>query len=157
MTYRVDYARHAPEAYRTLAAMHPYLDSASIEKPLRYLVELRTSQINGCSYCIDLHSQQARAVGVPQQLLDCLLAWRETSLYSDRERAALTWAETVTNISQGHAPDAIYEEVRAQFTERELSDLTFIIATMNAWNRMAISLRKPLVTRREEAKQGVNR
>jgi AhpD family alkylhydroperoxidase len=148
MTPRLDYARLAPEAYRSLAAIHPYLDSSSIEKPLRYLVELRVSQLNGCSYCLDLHSNAARSVGVPQQLLDCLPAWKETDLYSERQRAALLWAEAVTQIENNHAPDALYEEVRGQFSEQEMADLTFAIAAMNAWNRLAISLRKPLVARR---------
>lgn len=142
MSARVDYAHIVPEAYRALAGLGRYLADCSLEAPLRYLVELRISQINGCVYCLDKHSEQLRGVGVSQQKLDCLPAWDEAPFYTERERAALAWAEAVTLISEGHASDAAYEAVRPHFTDRELSDLTFLIANMNAWNRLAISLRK---------------
>ena len=110
-------------------------------------MELRTSQINGCAYCVDLHSEQARKAGVSQQWLDCLPVWDETPFYSNRERAAFAWAEAVTRVGEDHVPDAVYEEVRPHFTDRELVDLTFIIATMNAWNRLSVSFRKVPVVR----------
>jgi len=142
MSTRLDYAHHAPEAYRAMAALNRYLADCSLEAPLRYLVELRISQINGCVYCMDMHSQQARSVGVPQQKLDCLPGWDEAPLYTAREKAAFTWAEAVTHVSEHHVPDAVFDAVRPHFTDRELADLTFLIANMNAWNRMAVSLRK---------------
>lgn len=141
MNSRLDYPRVAPEAYRALGALHRYLEDCSLEAPLRYLVELRISQINGCVYCMDLHSRAARSAGVSQQKLDCLPGWDEAPFFSERERAALTWAESVTYVSEGHVPDAVYNEVRPHFTDRELADLTFLIANMNAWNRLAVSLR----------------
>jgi AhpD family alkylhydroperoxidase len=142
MSARLDYAHIVPEAHRALIGLSHYLGDCSLEAPLRYLVELRISQINGCVYCLDKHSEQARAAGVSQQKLDCLPGWEEAPFYSERERAAFMWAEAVTLISEGHASDAVYNAVRPHFTDRELSDLTFLIANMNAWNRVAISLRK---------------
>jgi AhpD family alkylhydroperoxidase len=142
MSARLDYAHIVPEAHRALAVLTRYLADCSLEAPLRFLVELRISQINGCVYCLDKHSEQLRSVGMSQQKLDCLPAWDEAPFYTERERAALAWAEAVTLLSDGHASDAAYEAVRPHFTDRELSDLTFLIANMNAWNRVAISLRK---------------
>jgi AhpD family alkylhydroperoxidase len=110
---------------------------------------LRTSQINGCSYCVDLHSREARAAGEGQQRLDCLPVWRETELYDERERAALAWAESVTLVSQTGVPDDVFEELQRHFSEKEIVDLTFIVASMNAWNRMAISFRQGPVRRGE--------
>jgi len=142
MSTRLDYAHIVPEAHRALAALNRYLADCSLEAPLRYLVELRVSQINGCVFCLDKHSHQAREVGVPQQKLDCLPGWDEALFYSERERAALLWAEAVTRVSEDHVPDAVFAAVRPHFTDRELADLTFLIANMNAWNRVAISFRK---------------
>jgi AhpD family alkylhydroperoxidase len=127
---------------KALTVTKTYLESTNIEPRLRALVELRTSQINGCAYCLDLHSRAARAAGETQQRLDCLSAWRETTLYDDRERAALAWAESVTNVSQTGIPEDAYEAVKSQFSEKDMVDLTFVIATMNAWNRIAIGFRQ---------------
>jgi AhpD family alkylhydroperoxidase len=138
---RLAYSHIAPDAIKALSATGPYLTASKIEPRLRALVELRTSQINGCAYCVDLHSQQARKVGETQQRLDCLPVWRETALYDDRERAALAWAESVTRVSETGVPDAVFEEVHKHFSDRDLVDLTLIVAVMNAWNRMAISFR----------------
>lgn len=142
MSTRLEYERIVPEAHRALAALSRYLVDCSLEAPLRYLVELRISQINGCVFCLDKHCQQAREVGVPQQKLDCLAGWDEAPFYSERERAALQWAEAVTRVSEDHVPDAVFAAVRPHFTDRELVDLTFLIANMNSWNRVAISFRK---------------
>lgn len=142
MSKRLDYNRVAPEAVKALAATQPYIKSTEIAPRLRALVELRTSQINGCAYCVDMHSREARAAGEGQQRLDCLPVWRETDLYDDRERAALAWAESVTLVSQTGVPDGVFAEARAQFSEKDLVDLTLIISTMNAWNRLAISFRQ---------------
>jgi AhpD family alkylhydroperoxidase len=142
MPNRLDYNHVAPDAVKALAATKPYIRSSDIPASLRALVELRTSQINGCAYCVDLHSREARAAGESQQRLDCLPVWRETEFYNDRERAALAWAESVTLVSQTGVPDAAFDEVQRHFTEKEIVDLTLIIASMNAWNRIAISFRQ---------------
>ncbi|BBO35450.1 carboxymuconolactone decarboxylase family protein [Lacipirellula parvula] len=142
MSKRLDYARVAPEAVKALAATRPYIQSTAISPRLRALVELRTSQINGCAYCVDMHSREARAAGEVQQRLDCLPVWRETDLYDDRERAALAWAESVTLVSQTGVPDEAFAEVRRHFEEKDVVDLTLIIGAMNAWNRLAISFRQ---------------
>ena len=105
-------------------------------------MQLRVSQINGCAYCVDLHTNQLRKEGETEQRIDCLVVWREVPFYDERERAALEWAEAVTLIKDTHAPDSAYEIVSAQFPEKELIDLTLVIADMNFWNRIAISFRR---------------
>jgi AhpD family alkylhydroperoxidase len=147
MTRRIAYFQVAPDGLKALAASRPYLSSSNIEPRLRALVELRVSQINGCAYCVDMHSHEARQAGEAQQRLDCVPVWRETSFFDDRERAALAWAESVTLVSQTGVPDAVYEDVRKHFSEKDLVDLTLIVAVMNAWNRMAISFRQGPVAR----------
>ncbi len=146
---RLAYFQVAPDAVKTLSATRPYIAASNIEPRLRALVELRTSQINGCAYCVDMHSHEARQAGETQQRLDCLPVWRETTFYDDRERAALAWAESVTLVSQTGVPDAVYEEARKHFSERDLVDLTLIVAVMNAWNRIAISFRHGPAPRRQ--------
>jgi AhpD family alkylhydroperoxidase len=141
MPKRLDYHALAAPGIKALNAVSATFDDCGIEPHLRRLVEMRVSQINGCAYCLDLHSRQLRELGENQQRLDVLSAWHETSLFSDRERAALAWAESVTLVPSTHVPGAAFEEARAQLTERELANLTLIVATMNAWNRMAISFR----------------
>lgn len=142
MSGRIPYDEVAPEAVQALGgATSAYFRQSAIDAKLRALVELRVSQINGCALCVDKHSQEARAAGEVQQRLDCLPAWRETTLYSERERAALAWAEAVTLVSETHVPDDVYRQATAQFSEKDLVDLTFIVAVMNAWNRVAISFR----------------
>lgn len=123
--------------------MEEYLHHCSIEVPLIHLIKLRASQINGCAYCLDMHWKDLRALGETEQRLYGLDAWRECTWYSGRERAALAWTEAVTLVTQGHVPDAVYEEVRKQFTDQELSDLTFAVATINVWNRLSIAARTP--------------
>lgn len=132
MKRRIAYRQVAPEATQSLAATASYLASTAIEPKLRALVELRVSQINGCAYCVDMHSHQARQAGEAQQRLDCLPVWRETSLFNERERAALNWAESVTLVSETHVADSVYEEALQHFSEKDLVDLTFIVAVMNA-------------------------
>lgn len=150
MAMRIAYNKVAPEAVKLLGATSPYFRSSSIDARLRALVELRVSQINGCAYCIDMHSQEARHAGETQQRLDCLPAWRETTFFDDRERAALAWAESVTLVSETRVPDDVFEQARKQFSEKELVDLTLIVAVMNAWNRLAISFRQGPEPRREK-------
>lgn len=139
MAQRIAYYRVAPDALKALGATQSYFEQTAIDARLRALVELRTSQINGCAYCVDLHTREARTAGEAQQRLDCLPVWRETSFFDERERAALAWAEAVTLVPGAGVPDAVYDEARKHFSEKDLVDLTFIVAVMNAWNRIAIS------------------
>jgi uncharacterized peroxidase-related enzyme len=141
MPKRLDYHSLAAAGIKALGAVSAYEDNCGIEPTLRRLVELRVSQINGCAYCLDLHARQLRELGEKQQRLDVLSAWHETALFSNRERAALAWAESVTLVSETHVPDAAFEAARAEFSERDLANLALIVATMNAWNRLAISFR----------------
>jgi len=150
MTRRIAYYHVAPDAVKALGATRPYIESSGIPPRLRALVELRVSQINGCAYCVDMHSREVRQAGEAQQRLDCLPVWRETSFFDDRERAALAWAESVTLVTQTGVPDAVYDEARKHYSERELVDLTLIVAVMNAWNRMAISFRHGPLARQEK-------
>ncbi len=131
----------APEGYRAMSGLEKYLATCGLEVNLIHLIKLRASQINGCAYCIDMHWKDLRAAGEGEQRLYGLDAWEESAYYSDRERAALAWTEAVTNVRDGHVPDAVYEVVRPHFSEKELADLTLAIATINAWNRLAIAAR----------------
>jgi len=141
MSPRIDYAKVAPGALRAMYGLEKYLAESALEPALRELVKLRTSQINGCAYCIDMHSKDARASGETEQRLYGLVAWQETPYYTERERAALAWTEALTSIADNHVPDELYEQTRREFNEQELVDLTLAVTTINAWNRMAISLR----------------
>jgi len=147
MSKRIDYRAVAPEAVQALSSVGKYLHSAKFDPKLKALVELRVSQINGCAYCLNLHTQEARALGENQQRLDCLSAWRETELYTPREQAALAWAEALTLISETHAPDYLYAEATRHFSEKELVDLSMVIVSMNAWNRLAIGFHKEVPPR----------
>jgi AhpD family alkylhydroperoxidase len=131
----------AAPAAKALTALENQIQASGLEQSLIELVKTRASQINGCAYCINMHTQDARKRGETEQRLYLLDAWREARLYTDRERAALAWTEAVTLISETHAPDDIYNEVRAHFTEAETVNLTMLIATINTWNRLAISFR----------------
>jgi AhpD family alkylhydroperoxidase len=125
-----------------MLALEEYVRKSSrLEQSLLELVRMRASQINGCAYCLDMHSKDARANGETEQRLYALNAWRETPFFTDRERAALAWTEAVTLLSRDHVPDSVYEEVRQHFAEAELVNLTLAIATINAWNRLCISFR----------------
>jgi AhpD family alkylhydroperoxidase len=141
MKERIDYQKFAHQALHSLLAIERYLATCGIDPQLLHLIKLRASQINGCAYCIDMHSKDARATGESEQRLYALNAWRETPFYSERERAALDWTEALTLISQTHAPDDVYERVRAQFSEKEIVDLCYAIALINTWNRLAIAVR----------------
>jgi AhpD family alkylhydroperoxidase len=141
MTPRIDYPKVAPKAFQSALALQAQIESTSLDHKLLYLVKMRASQINGCAYCIDMHGKDARAAGETEQRLYGLNAWRETPYYSDRERAALEWTEALTLLASTHAPDDVYEKVRTQFSESEIVDLTFAVAMINFWNRMAVSLR----------------
>ncbi|MFZ5790737.1 MAG: carboxymuconolactone decarboxylase family protein [Pseudomonadota bacterium] len=141
MEARLSPSAVAPGAYKAMLGLQGYIDTCSIEPSLQELVKTRASQINGCAFCIAMHTRDARKEGETEERLYLLDAWRETPLYSDRERAALAWTEAVTLVADGHVPDAVYEEARRQFSDRELVDLTMVIVTINGWNRLAISFR----------------
>lgn len=142
MESRLEIQKVAPQAYRTMAALETYVRNSGLEESLILLMKMRASQINGCSYCIDMHSKDARANGETEQRLYALSAWRETPFFTDRERAALEWTEALTPISEIQAPDNVYEEVRRRFTELELVNLTMAIVTINGWNRICVGFRK---------------
>jgi AhpD family alkylhydroperoxidase len=139
---RMDYRKAAPGGVRALLGMEHYLATCGLEQSLMDLVKLRASQINGCAYCIDMHSKDLRAKGESEQRIYELDAWEETPFYSERERAALLWTEAVTLVADNHVPAAVYEQVCQQFTEPELVNLTFVISTINVWNRILISCRR---------------
>jgi AhpD family alkylhydroperoxidase len=141
MKPRMNFFQAAPETVNALMALENQVTSTGLEQSLIELVKTRASQINGCAYCINMHTQDARKHGETEQRLYLLNAWREAPAYTERERAALAWTEAVTQISETHAPDDVYQEVRKQFSEAETVNLTMLIATINAWNRLAISFR----------------
>jgi AhpD family alkylhydroperoxidase len=140
MEQRIDYPKVAPEAVRAMYGLGRYLAACGLEGSLLELVKLRASQINGCAYCLDMHTKDARAAGETEQRLYTLSAWRETPFFSERERAALAWTEALTLISGG-VSDALYAEARQHFSEKELTDLTWAVVAINGWNRVAISMR----------------
>ncbi len=141
MKTRIDYRKAAPDAFKAMLDMEMAVHRGSLESSLIELVKMRVSQINGCGYCLDMHSKDARAAGETEQRLYLLSAWREAPFYSARERAALSWAEAVTLVSNNDLPDALYAEVREQFDEKGLVELTLAIIAINGWNRLAIGFR----------------
>ena len=153
MKPRIDVMKFSGGAMEALLGLERYIAQCGLERSLIHLIKLRASQMNGCAYCIDMHWKDARALGESEQRLYGLDAWHESPYYSDRERAALAWTEAVTFIAQGHAADEAFELVRAQFSEKEVADLTFAIATINAWNRLATSLRSPAGSYRPRSHQ----
>jgi AhpD family alkylhydroperoxidase len=142
MEPRIDYTKVIPkEALQALYTLEHTVRKSGLETRLLELVRMRASQINGCAFCLDMHSKDARAEGETEQRLYGLNAWRETPYYTDRERAALEWTESVTLVSRDQVPDDVYEKVKQQFSEPELASLTLAVVTINAWNRIAISFR----------------
>ena len=141
MRVRLNYAKSAPGVYDAMDALDQYVQRCGLERSLLLLIQLRASQINGCAYCIDMHWKDLRAIGESEQRLCSLDAWRECPYYTARERAALAWAESVTLVANGHVPDAVHEEARSAFDEKELANLTLAVATINAWNRLSIAAR----------------
>ncbi len=140
---RINYSKTAPEAVDILVKLEGYIMKSGLEHDLLDLVRLRASQINGCAFCIDMHTKDARSRGESEQRLYELSAWREAPFYSERERAALAWTEAVTLVSVDHVPAEVYNLAREHFTEKELVDLTMAVIAINAWNRLAISFRTP--------------
>jgi AhpD family alkylhydroperoxidase len=141
MKPRINYVRVAPDAFKAMRGLEEYVASSGLEKSLYELVKTRASQINGCAFCLDMHTKDARKAGETEQRLYALSAWRETPFYTERERAALEWTEALTLISDTDVPDALYENVRKQFSESEIVALSMAIIAINGWNRLAISFR----------------
>lgn len=139
MHSRLDYFARAPELLRAVRNLNQAVDDCGLESSLLHLVKLRASQINGCSFCVDMHSREARADGESEQRLYLVAAWRESPLFSARERAAFAWTEAVTLISRDGVPDALYRETLRHFTEEELVKLTVAVGMINVWNRLCVS------------------
>ena len=141
MTVRIDYGKVAPAAARAMLGLEHYVRSSGLEPTVVELVKLRASHLNGCAYCVDMHTKDARAAGESEQRLYAVPVWRETPFFSPRERAALAWTETVTELGRTGVPDDAYDEARAEFSEAELIDLTMAVVAINGWNRLAVSFR----------------
>ena len=151
MNSRLDWSAVAPGARLAMSGVEKYARESGLEKSLLELVRMRASQLNGCAYCIDMHSKDARAEGETEQRLYALTAWRESPFYTDRERAALGWTESVTLVGESNVPDAVYSSARACFSEVELVNLTMAIIAINGWNRLAVAFRMvPGSYRRQE-------
>ena len=141
---RLNHAQIAPEALRAQSGLESYIRQCGLEKSLMHLVKLRASYINGCAYCVDMHTKDARLTGETEQRLYAVPVWRETPFFTPRERAALAWTEAVTEIAKGGVSDELYGLARAHFTEKELVDLTMVVVAINGWNRLAVAFRKPV-------------
>src|SRR6516164_8782643 len=138
---RLNAMKVSPELFKAMLNLENYIEASGLEQKLLDLVKIRASQINGCAYCIIMHTNDARKHGESDEWMHLLNAWREAPIYSARERAALAWTEAVTKISDGHVPDDVYEEARRHFSEKEIVDLTAAVITIDAWNRVAIAFR----------------
>jgi AhpD family alkylhydroperoxidase len=141
MEPRINFYKTAPEGTAAMRGLENYVRECGLEHSLLELVKTRASQINGCAYCVDMHTKDARAAGESEQRLYALSLWRETSFFTDRERAALEWTESLTRISENDVPDELYQRVRGQFSDVELVNLTLAVVAINGWNRLAISFR----------------
>jgi AhpD family alkylhydroperoxidase len=143
MQQRIDFTKVNPAAYQAVAALQNYVDKSGLDAKLRELIKIRASQINGCAFCLAMHTRDARKIGETDERMHLLDAWREAPVFSEKERAALAWTEALTLVSRTHAPDDVYDIVRRQFSEKEIVDLTAAIAAINTWNRFAIGFRVP--------------
>ncbi len=143
METRLNLLKIAPESWNAMLALQGTVNKCGLDPVILELVKLRASQLNGCAFCIAMHTRDALKHGISQEKMHLLNAWRETPLYSEREQAALAWAEALTFITQGHAADEVYQQAREQFNETEVGALTFAVTVINAWNRLSISMRKP--------------
>jgi AhpD family alkylhydroperoxidase len=141
MHHRIDYAQVAPGVSRAMSLLEAYVQQAGFERPLLELMKVRASLLNGCAYCVDMHTKVARSVGETEQRLYAVSLWREAPYYSERERAALAWTEAITLISIDRVPADVYDLARQHFTEKELVDLTLAIVAINGWNRLAVAFR----------------
>ena len=141
MSTRIDYSKVAPGALRAMFGLESFVRGSGLEESLLNLIRMRTSQINGCAYCLDMHSKDARALGETEQRLYLLNAWHEAPFYTDRERAALAWTEALTLVTEDHVPDEVFSEVRPHFTDEELASLSLAIVSINGWNRLNIAFK----------------
>lgn len=141
MQSRLDWTKSSPESYRAVAGLERALHESGLDRGLIHLLKLRASQINGCSYCVDMHTKEARKDGHTEQWIALVSAWRESPLYTPKERAVLEWTESVTLLSQTRVPDADFEGLKPHFSDKEIVSLTLAIATINVWNRLAVSFR----------------
>jgi len=141
MTQRINYPRESPELFKAFMNFSAALQNSAVEEKVRDLVQVRASQLNGCAFCLDMHVKQAKIAGERELRLHHVAIWRESELFSPRERAALAWAEVLTRLPEGGVPDELYERVRGQYSEKELSDLTFEVMAINAWNRASIAFK----------------
>jgi AhpD family alkylhydroperoxidase len=153
MQPRLNPYQAAPETVKAVVALEEHLANSGLERSLYHLVKTRASQINGCAYCVHMHTRDARAHGETEERLYLLSAWRESPLYSDRERAALAWTDALTLIADTGAPDEAYEEVKRHFTEAEIVKLTILIGTINLWNRLTVSMRSVHPVTKSQAAQ----
>jgi len=142
MAQRLDYTVTSPDGYKRFGAVHQYVAACGLDESLINLVYLRVSQINGCAYCVDLHTRHALKAGEDERRLHSVITWREAPFFTERERAAFAWAESLTWVAKTGAPDADYDVVRKHFSDKELTDLTYAVALMNALNRVAIGFRR---------------
>lgn len=141
MTQRLNYAQQSPEFFKKISDFSLSLKDSVIEQAIRDLVNLRASQINGCAFCVDMHVKEAKIHGESELRLYHVAIWRESNLFAPRERAALAWTEVLTKLPEGGVPDELYERVRGQLSEKEISDLTFSIMAINAWNRVSVAFK----------------
>ncbi|MBA5979285.1 carboxymuconolactone decarboxylase family protein [Pseudomonas sp. MD195_PC81_125] len=142
MSPRLEYYNASPKAMKAMIAMEALTRDLSIEAPLLQLIRIRASQLNGCAFCTDMHSVDARRAGESERRLYAIAVWRDSGFFNPRERAALAWAEAVTLLAESHVPDDLYQLAKAQFSEAELVDLTMAVTTINSWNRLAVSFRQ---------------
>ena len=142
MQARLDFAKAHPASYKAMRELQAQVNASGLEKPLMELVKIRASQINGCAYCLDMHTRDARAQGEREVRIHLLPAWRESPVYSARERAALAWTESLTLVASSQVPDEVYEEARSQFSEEELVQLSLAVVAINGWNRLCVAFRR---------------
>jgi AhpD family alkylhydroperoxidase len=141
MQSRLNFAKAAPDAYKAVAALDSYVKGSGIEPRLIHLIKLRASQINGCAYCVDMHTKEARHSGLSQQWINLVCVWRESPHFDERERAVLGWTEALTNVAETRAPDDAYEALKAYFNEEEMTKITVAIGAINVWNRLCVGFR----------------
>ncbi|MGN7753059.1 carboxymuconolactone decarboxylase family protein [Sinorhizobium sp. 22678] len=141
MQSRLNFAKAAPDAYKAVAALDSYVKGSGIEPRLIHLIKLRASQINGCAYCVDMHTKEARHSGLSQQWINLVCVWRESPHFDKRERAVLGWTEALTNVAETRAPDDAYEALKAHFNEEEMTKITVAIGAINVWNRLCVGFR----------------
>ena len=142
MRSRLDFYKASPTGTRAMMALEKAVSECGLEKPLMELVRLRASQVNGCAFCVDMHTTDARKGGETERRLASVVVWREAPFFSERERAALEWTEALTLVAQTHVPDAVWDAVRPHFTDQELADLTMLVVAINGWNRISVGFRK---------------